>query len=67
MKKALENKVSEEKKQETAPSNVKESDFTKLVEKESISEIQYSKKAEFKKRLINSLYIYIIFRKFYLF
>lgn len=35
-------------------------DFTKLVEKESISEIQYSKKAEFKKRLINSLYIYIM-------
>lgn len=32
----------------------------KLVEKESISEIQYSKKNEFKKRLINSLYLDII-------
>lgn len=32
----------------------------KLLEKESISEIQYSKKNEFKKRLINSLYLDII-------
>lgn len=32
----------------------------KLVEKESISEIQYSKKNELKKRVINSLYLDII-------
>lgn len=32
----------------------------KLVEKESISEIQYSKKDELKKRVINSLYLNII-------
>lgn len=31
-----------------------------LVEKESVSEIHYSKKDEFKKRLINSLYLDII-------
>lgn len=39
---------------------IKVDDFTKLVKKESISEIQYSKKDEFKQRLINRLYIYIM-------